>query len=861
MATQNIDDINAALDDIISKRRRGGKRLAPLIDEPLPTIGGGRGGRKPRDFNNSGFGSFGGKKRQFGRGQQQRTFNTAGDDVVWINISNLPETVITGDLQELFQEFNLLGVGVHYDEFGQHMGTADLFVDGRSAKAILQEYANIAIDGQKIRFAIVNEQAAATPQFQNHQRRNALGGNRRQRRRRGGGVGGIGGGRRIRSDSGQSSRTYSRSRSPITRTAGGKQRRTGRNASSANQVKSAAELDRELEAYMNGMKISSDEEGVSSKMIYGGEKSLRSDKMNVDNNSFNEAKKFNPPNIFEPQNSSNNPPTLINQTWDEEELHDDEEEDNEYLLDESLNGISNSLFWTQSISPGKYYNRARGGGQTATPALLSLQRQFATCIIETIQKGIETQPKSDPPTNLSCTKTCSANCSKHIAGNENNSDKEGSDNSSSFSTSSNTNSKISRNNFDSSSNYSPVKKRRRKRRRYQMKSFVRDEIIRKRTHPAALHPDVGFNEPGQLNDGPQCKCSWAAKQTGVRHGKFAGEQPIPLCDWNSSNIEHLYHYVLNVEPNPASLSRRPTQIQIDGHCYKFDGFSVFFHKPLPERFPQRPINQWTQQFQVRFLHENTPESFTIADLELFHKFLFEQVLELYDLNRQINTFKDDNNLFCPFYHCLPRFARTLPDNGKELLPLSSILSHFIGNFVPLVDDRLANYFIQNPLALVDFASQKKGEICLNPKKKPLSIRLDLLEQSLDVKEFYPVITHFGIKPNAYAFLARPQMQEALYKHLQLRKHLTSKSSLTFEEKWMLRKSEAHLNSLKRECKSKRNTVVHVSSRDFFSTGICSDMVLHAILLVLSCQHVRFHCSLNFLEKRMSYIFNVYINLI
>lgn len=116
MATQNIDDINAALvyfskpklyqkqiqDDIISKRRRGGKRLAPLIDEPLPTIGGGRGGRKPRDFNNSGFGNFGGKKRQFGRGQQQRTFNTAGDDVVWINISNLPETVITGDLQVFF---------------------------------------------------------------------------------------------------------------------------------------------------------------------------------------------------------------------------------------------------------------------------------------------------------------------------------------------------------------------------------------------------------------------------------------------------------------------------------------------------------------------------------------------------------------------------------------------------------------------------------------------------------------------------------------------------------------------------------------------------------------------------------------
>lgn len=101
------------------------------------------------------------------------------------------------------------------------MGTADLFVDARSAKAILREYANIAIDGmllninyyclfkilgQRIRFAIVNEQAADTPQFQNHQRR--LGGRVPNRprfnrpnigKRRGG-----------RSDSQQSTRTYSR---------------------------------------------------------------------------------------------------------------------------------------------------------------------------------------------------------------------------------------------------------------------------------------------------------------------------------------------------------------------------------------------------------------------------------------------------------------------------------------------------------------------------------------------------------------------------------------------------------------------------------------------------------------------------
>ncbi|CAK5074023.1 unnamed protein product [Meloidogyne enterolobii] len=568
-------------------------------------------------------------------------------------------------------------------------------------------------------------------------------------------------------------------------------------------------------------KISSDEEGEygdegRSQIVGDGGRELDSFSKEVEDKST----KSN-------EESPQKPTFTTSQIWDEQELHDDEEGENEQLMeDESLNGISTSPFWTQSIAPGKYYNRARGGGQTATPALLSLQRQFETCIIQPIKEGMATQPKSDPPppTNLNnCSShNCDAannNCSKHVAGSDSDSDNggENSDNSSSSSISSHNTSKNCRNNSGGggdSNNSSPLKKRfgRRRRKRQQIKSFAREEILRKRSHPAALHPDIGFNEPGQLNDGPQCKCSWAAKQTGVRHGKFAGEKAFLRCDWNSSNIERLHHYVLHVEPNPASLSRHPTQIQIDGHCYKFD------------------------------------------DLELFHSFLFEQILELYDLNRQLNIPKEEINSSCPFYHCLPRFARSLPDNGKELLPLSSILSHFITNFKPLVDDRLAQYFHINPLALVDFACQKKGEICINPKKKPLAIRLDLLEKSADNKEFYPIITHFGIKPNAYAFLARPQMQDALYKHLQLRKHLSSKPSITFEEKWLLRKSEAHLNALKRECKSKRNTIVHISSRDFYSTGICSDMVLHSILLVLACQHVRFHCSLNFLEERLAYTF-------
>lgn len=65
------------------------------------------------------------------------------------------------------------------------------------------------------------------------------------------------------------------------------------------------------------------------------------------------------------------------------------------------------------------------------------------------------------------------------------------------------------------------------------------QVIRKRNHPAILHSDVCFNEVGQMNDGPECRCSWAAKKSGLRHNKYAGETVIEKCDPSSRSM--LYH--------------------------------------------------------------------------------------------------------------------------------------------------------------------------------------------------------------------------------------------------------------------------------------------------------------------------------
>ncbi|KAI1732070.1 ribonuclease 3 [Ditylenchus destructor] len=187
------------------------------------------------------------------------------------------------------------------------------------------------------------------------------------------------------------------------------------------------------------------------------------------------------------------------------------------------------------------------------------------------------------------------------------------------------------------------------------------EIDRKRSHPCALHPDISFNEAGQVNDGPYCKCSWAAKQTGVRHNKFAGEKPFKVCDLNSNNIDHLYHYVLKIRPCPAEFSRQPSQLCIGGvkEPYIFEGFSVFFHRPLPDGFRKTPINKWNPEFEIELVDEKVPKGFTVGDLELFYTYLFENVLELYDLDRTLNA---SDELSCVYWHAMPRFVRRMPSS-------------------------------------------------------------------------------------------------------------------------------------------------------------------------------------------------------
>ena len=168
--------------------------------------------------------------------------------MVKLQISNLPESVLTSDLEELFQDYNSYGVTVHYDEAHNHLGTADLFTDQRSAKQILQEFKNIAIDGREIKFCIVAESGAAaagaladTGKLSIHDRLHRVSGNPIQRRRAMVVKKRTGTPKVSAAKAGAAGRKVGRI---------GKPSGAGTSAAAA-KVKTAEELDMELEAYMH----------------------------------------------------------------------------------------------------------------------------------------------------------------------------------------------------------------------------------------------------------------------------------------------------------------------------------------------------------------------------------------------------------------------------------------------------------------------------------------------------------------------------------------------------------------------------------------------------------------------------------
>ncbi|XP_077410013.1 ribonuclease 3 isoform X2 [Vanacampus margaritifer] len=381
------------------------------------------------------------------------------------------------------------------------------------------------------------------------------------------------------------------------------------------------------------------------------------------------------------------------------------------------------------------------------------------------------------------------------------------------------------------------------------------EIKRKKAHPDRLHDELWYNDPGQMNDGPLCKCSAKARRTGIRHSIYPGEEPAASCRDMNNNAGKLFHYRITVSPPTNFLTDRPTVIEYDDHEYLFEGFSVFSHTPLTS-IPLCRVIRFNIDYTIHFIEEMAPENYCIRGLELFASYLFQDILELYDWNLKGPDW-ENKGVGCQRFHFMPRFVRFLPDGGKEVLSMHQVLLYLLSSSKPLVpEEEIADMLQWEELAWQKYAEECKGMIVTNPGSKPSSVRIDQLDReqfNADVITF-PIIVHFGIRPAQLSYAGDPQYQKLWKSYVKLRHLLANSPKVKQLDKQKLTHREEALQKIRQKNTMRREVTVELSSQGFWKTGIRSDVCQHAMMLPVLTHHIRYHQCLMHLDKLIGYVF-------
>ncbi|XP_022191587.2 ribonuclease 3 [Nilaparvata lugens] len=379
------------------------------------------------------------------------------------------------------------------------------------------------------------------------------------------------------------------------------------------------------------------------------------------------------------------------------------------------------------------------------------------------------------------------------------------------------------------------------------------ELQRKKSHPLRLHPELWYNDKGEMNDGPLCRCSAKASRSGIRHNIYAGENNLPRCSLNSNNISKLYHYRITISPPTNFLIKTPTIIPYDNHEYIFEGFSMFSHKKL-DKLPDCKVIRFNIEYTILYFEEETPKNFTIRELDLFHKYLFEELLELVDLDFKGAGGDPDR---CSQFHFMPRFVRDLPDNGKEILSMNEVLIYCLENSHDLVKESdLERIPLMKQSEWEKEVDKVKGMITTRPAMKPCALRIDQLDRDpVEGKTSpYPEIVHFGIRPPQLSYAGNPEYQKAWREYVKFRHLLANMPKPSFADKRKLEVKENQLQQMRTWTKMKRDVTITVNSEGFKRTGIMCDIVQHAMLIPVLVSHLRFHRSLDVLEETIKYKF-------
>ncbi|XP_038063616.1 ribonuclease 3-like isoform X3 [Patiria miniata] len=369
----------------------------------------------------------------------------------------------------------------------------------------------------------------------------------------------------------------------------------------------------------------------------------------------------------------------------------------------------------------------------------------------------------------------------------------------------------------------------------------------KEKHPARLADNLWFNDPGEVNDGPLCRCSTKARQVGIRHNIYPGEKPIPLCDPHTNNAGKLYHYRITMAPSTNFLTHQPTVIEYDDREYIFEGFSVFSHCKL-DNIPPCKVVRFNIEYSIIFMEEPMPENFSVRGLDLFGDFLFFEILELYDFELVSRVGG------CRFFHFMPRFARQLPSNGKEILSMHHVIQHLLRMSRPVVEAKdLKSWLECDQITWERYAEELKGMIVTCPGKKPSSVRVDQVDREHDQKpddnegldDTYPTIVHFGLRPAQLSYAGNRNYQNLFKSYLKMNHLLANKPKVSIQDRQKLAEKEKKLQRIRLQGHMTREVTAEICSKEILMTGIGSDVCQHAMMLPVLVNHIRyFNCLYN-----------------
>lgn len=354
-----------------------------------------------------------------------------------------------------------------------------------------------------------------------------------------------------------------------------------------------------------------------------------------------------------------------------------------------------------------------------------------------------------------------------------------------------------------------------------------------------LHEELWYNEKGQLNDGPACKCSINARKTGIRHGIFPSETPLEPCDPYSNNAERLYHYGVIIEPKTNFITDYPTTIEHNNYLYRFEGFSLLTHEHLTNLQPCKMM-RFNTEYKIELIEQEVPPNFVVDDLEIFRQYFFHDVLELYDLDWR--AFRDKQG--CPRFHLYPRFARQVDPATKELLSIDAVLRYLIIESNLLHEE--AQVYNEQWL---NYRRRYKNMIVFAPCNRPSAIRID----QIDFENQQPVVIHFGLRPPQLSYAGNPNYQRAWRELLKYRHLLANKPKLTFNDRQMLAAKKEKLAEYRHKAEQKRDTIILPCDK-FMTTGLLCDVVQHAMVMPVIIYQIRFQQSLQFLESILGYTF-------